>query len=38
VEGWFVPDSYLSLELEDAIWLGFFVEHVGIVQLRIATE
>ncbi len=38
VEGWLVPNSYLSLELEDATYLGFLVRHAGVVQLRMSAE
>jgi len=35
VQGWLVPDSYLTLELDDVTYLGFLVRHAGIVQLGI---
>jgi len=38
VEGWLVPDSYLSLKLEDVTYLGFLVRHAGIVQLAVPRE
>jgi len=35
VEGWLVPDSYLDLEVDGTVYLGFLVRHAGIVQLGI---
>ncbi len=33
VEGWLVPDSYLYLDIDDTLYLGFLVRHAAIVQL-----
>ena len=35
VQGWLVPDSYLLLEHEGIVYLGFRVRHAGTVQLGI---
>lgn len=33
VEGWLVPESYLTVEVNGTTYLGFLVRHAGIVQL-----
>ena len=38
VEGWLVPDSDLTLEVDGTTYLGFLVRHAGIVQLGVSRE
>jgi hypothetical protein len=35
VEGWMVPDSYLTVNANGTTYLGFLVRHAGIAQLGI---
>lgn len=36
VDGWLVPNSYEIAEIDGTTYLGFLVQHAGIVQLGIA--
>ena len=38
VEGWLVPDSFLTLEANGTTYLGFLVRHAAIVQLGIPQQ